>query len=109
LFVGELGDDVAHDQVYRLTYDGSVADVPGFGVMGGQSDKVEAYLGRHYQAGLDLASAIKLAVTSLGQDADPARTVEPSALEIATLSRSRPQPRKFKRLSSQDVLANLSL
>lgn len=108
LFVGELGDDPAHDQVYRLTYDGSVADVQGFGVMGGQSEKVEAYLGENYVAGLDLAGAIKLAVTALGQDTDPVRTVEAASLEVATLSRSRPQPRKFKRLSDADVLSALA-
>jgi proteasome alpha subunit len=107
IFVGELGEDAAHDQVYRLMYDGSVADVQGFGVMGGQSEQVEAYLGEHYTASLDLPSAIKLAVTALGQDTDPARTLEASALEIGTLSRSRPQPRKFKRLNDADVVAAL--
>ena len=107
IFVGELGDDAAHDQVYRLMYDGSVADVQRFGVMGGQSEQVETYLGEHYADGLDLAAAIRLAVTALGQDTDPARTVDASQLEIATLSRARPQPRKFKRLSDADVLAAL--
>jgi proteasome alpha subunit len=107
IFVGELGDDASDDQVYRLMYDGSVADVQGFGVMGGQSEQVEAYLGEHFTAGLDLSSAIKVAVTALGQDTDPARTVEASALEVAILSRSRPQPRKFKRLTDEDVAAAL--
>ncbi|KAA1376296.1 proteasome subunit alpha [Aeromicrobium fastidiosum] len=107
IFVGELGDDAAHDQVYRLMYDGSVADVQRFGVMGGQSEQVETYLGEHYTDGLDLSSAIRLAVTALGQDTDPARTVDASQLEIATLSRVRPQPRKFKRLSDADVVAAL--
>ena len=107
IFVGELGDDAAHDQVYRLMYDGSVADVQRFGVMGGQSEQVETYLGEHYTDGLDLAAAIRLAVTALGQDTDPARTVDASQLEIATLSRARPQPRKFKRLSDADVVAAL--
>jgi proteasome alpha subunit len=107
IFVGELGDDASNDQVYRLMYDGSVADVQGFGVMGGQSEQVETYLGEHYMPGLDLASAIRIAVTALGQDTDPARTVESSALEVATLSRSRPQPRKFKRLTDADVQAAL--
>nr|MCW2727574.1 prcA [Aeromicrobium sp.] len=107
IFVGELGEDAAHDQVYRLMYDGSVADVQGFGVMGGQSEQVEAYLGEHYTTGLDLAGAIKVAVTALGQDTDPVRTVEAAALEVATLSRSRPQPRKFKRLTGADVEAAL--
>lgn len=107
IFVGELGDDASADQVYRLMYDGSVADVQGFGVMGGQSEQVETYLGEHYTEGLDLGGAIALAVTALGQDTEPARTVETSALEVATLSRSRPQPRKFKRLGDADVAAAL--
>lgn len=107
IFVGELGEDAEHDQVYRLTYDGSVADVQGFGVMGGQNEKVEAYLGEHYTAGLDLESAITLAVTALGQDTEPTRTVSASSLEVATLSRRRPQPRKFKRLTDADVVSAL--
>ncbi|MCW2838785.1 MAG: prcA [Aeromicrobium sp.] len=89
-------------------YDGSVADVQGFGVMGGQSEQVETYLGEHYTPGLDLDAAIRLAVTALGQDTDPTRTVEASALEVAVLSRARPQPRKFKRLSEADVVAALN-
>ena len=107
IFVGELGADSAADQVYRLMYDGSVADVPGFGVMGGQSEKVEAYLGEHYAPGLDLSAAVTLAVTALGQDTEPARTVEASALEIGILTRARSQPRKFRRLTDADIAAAL--
>src|SRR4029453_5611447 len=33
LFVSEVADDPADDQIYRLTYDGSVADEHGFAVM----------------------------------------------------------------------------
>ncbi|MEJ7636094.1 proteasome subunit alpha [Aeromicrobium sp.] len=107
IFVGELGDDASQDQVYRLMYDGSVADVQGYGVMGGQSELVETYLGEHFTEGLQLSAAISIAVTALGQDITPARTVEASALEIAVLTRSRSQPRKFRRLSSADVAAAL--
>jgi proteasome alpha subunit len=108
IFVGELGADADHDQVYRLMYDGSVADVQGFGVMGGQSELVETYLGEHYTPGLPLSEAIGIAVTALGQDVNPARTVDPGALEIAVLTRTRTQPRKFRRLSEADVTGALS-
>jgi proteasome alpha subunit len=108
IFVGELGDDASQDQVYRLMYDGSVADIQGYGVMGGQSELVETYLGEHYTPGLALPEAIKVAVTALGQDTTPPRTVEASALEIAVLTRSRTQPRKFRRLGDADVGAALS-
>ena len=89
-------------------YDGSVADIQGFGVMGGQSELVETYLGQHYREGLPLPEAIRVAVTALGQDATPPRTVESSALEVAVLTRSRTQPRKFRRLGAADVTAALS-
>ncbi|MGI9084994.1 MAG: proteasome subunit alpha [Aeromicrobium sp.] len=103
LFVAEVGDDVSGDQIYRLTYDGSVADVQGYAVMGGQSEQVETHLGEHYSEGLDLTAAIRLAVTSLGQDATPTRTVPATDLEVATLDRTRPQPRKFKRLTDETI------
>ena len=103
LFVAEVGDDPSGDQIYRLTYDGSVADIQGYGVMGGQSEQVETHLGEHYSEGLDLTAAIRLAVESLGQDSTPARTVSAADLEVATLDRTRPQPRKFRRLTDETV------
>jgi proteasome alpha subunit len=107
LFVAEVGDDASGDQIYRLTYDGSVADVQGFAVMGGQTEQVETHLGEHYTEGLGLTAAIRLAVESLGQDATPARSVPAADLEVATLDRTRPQPRKFKRLTDETVSAAL--
>ena len=38
IFVAEVGDSAADDQIYRLTYDGQVADEHGFAVMGGAAD-----------------------------------------------------------------------
>ncbi len=103
IFVAEVGDDAAHDQVYRLTYDGSVADVRGHGVMGGQSEQVDAHLTEHYTAGLGLQEALRLAAAALGQDSTPARDIVAADLEVAVLDRTRSQPRKFKRLSDDAV------
>ena len=108
LFVAEVGDDVTGDQIYRLTYDGSVADIQGYAVMGGQAEQVQTHLGEHYTEGLDLHTAIRLAVESLGQDVTPARTVSSTDLEVATLDRTRPQPRKFRRLGDDVVTAALA-
>jgi proteasome alpha subunit len=107
IFVAEVGDTAEEDQIYRLTYDGSVADVQGFGVMGGQSEQVEEYLGAQFKPGMTLKKAIKVAVTALGHDVEPARTVEASALEVAVLTRTRSQPRKFRRISEADVVEAL--
>ncbi len=108
LFVAELGEDPADDQIYRLTYDGSVADVETCGVMGGSSDKTEPELTNAYTAGLDLASAIRIAATSLGADIEPKRTISAADLEVAVLDRNRTQPRKFRRISAADVAAALA-
>ncbi len=107
LFVAEVGDDPSGDQIYRLTYDGSVADVQNYAVMGGQSEQVEAHLGEHFAESMDLDAAIRLAVESLGQDSTPARTVTAADLEVATLDRTRPQPRKFRRLGEETILQAL--
>ena len=108
LFVGEVGDDPANDEIYRLTYDGSAADVTGFGVMGGQIEQVEAYLQENYQAGLSLEAAVRLAATALGRDVDPARQIESGFLEVGVLSRARSQPRKFRRLTDTEVAAAIA-
>ncbi|MBK5217509.1 MAG: proteasome subunit alpha [Propionibacteriales bacterium] len=107
LFVAEVGADTTGDQVYRLTYDGSVADVQNFGVMGGQAEQVEIYLKEHFSAGLDLNSAISLAAAALGNDNGKTRTIPSTDLEVAVLDRTRTLPRKFQRLSDDTVSAAL--
>ena len=51
IFVAEIGDAPADDQIYRLTYDGQVADEHGYAVMGGQADTVAEYLERALHRG----------------------------------------------------------
>jgi proteasome alpha subunit len=108
LFVAEVGETADADQIYRLTYDGSVADIQGVGVMGGQSENVEEYLTSRYTEGLDLYAAIKLAVEALGHDQDPTRTLEAKDLEVGVLDRTRTLARKFKRLTTDAVAQALA-
>ena len=58
IFVAEIGDTPRTDQIYRLTYDGQVADEHGYAVMGGAADTVAAYLKEHYTEGASLADAL---------------------------------------------------
>src|ERR687893_754103 len=55
LCVAEVGDDPEQDQLYRLTFDGSIVDEPDFVVMGGQADAVTGHLRDNYTAGMTLA------------------------------------------------------
>src|SRR5919206_683033 len=49
IFVGEVGDEAEDDQIYRLTYDGQVADVHRYAVMGGAVDTVAQFLQERYE------------------------------------------------------------
>ena len=98
IFVAEVADAPEDDQIYRLTYDGSVADEHGFAVMGGLVDRVSEHLASHYTEGLDLEAALRVAVEALGHDGPEPRTLTADKLEVAVLDRTRTQPRKFRRL-----------
>ena len=103
LFVAEVGDEAAADQIYRLTYDGQVADEHGYAVMGGAADVVAAYLAERYVEGATLAGALGLAVAALGHSANERgesedRVIPTKDLEVAILDRTRFQPRKFVRI-----------
>ncbi|MCL8025865.1 proteasome subunit alpha [Nocardioides bruguierae] len=99
IFVAEIGDTAADDQIYRLTYDGQVADEHGYAVMGGASDVVGGYLQERYSAGSSLEDALRLAVSALGHSESEDRSISATSLEVAVLDRTRLQPRKFSRLS----------
>jgi proteasome alpha subunit len=104
LFVAEVNeDDPKDDQIYRLTYDGSVADEQGFAVMGGDAEKASAYLRERYQPGVSLEEALRLAVAALGQQSEPPRELSADQLEVAVLDRTRAQQRKFKRIREEQL------
>jgi proteasome alpha subunit len=98
LFVAEIGDHAADDQLYRLTYDGQVADEHGYAVMGGAADVVAGYLKERYVEGAPLADALRLAVEALGHTDAEDRVIPTEDLEVAVLDRTRAQPRKFARV-----------
>src|SRR3954452_18312301 len=87
LFVAEVGETPEQDQIYRLTYDGQVADQQGYAVMGGDAETPAAHLAEHYQPGLDLASAVALAVAALWHGTKGDREIPVSDLEVAVLDR----------------------
>jgi proteasome alpha subunit len=102
--VGATADD---DELYRITYDGSITDEPQFVVMGGTTDPISAKLKDTYRAGLDLSAALTIAVEGLeagpapgasGNGAAAARVLGVSALEVAVLDRARPR-RTFRRIT----------
>lgn len=110
--VADLGDEPRRDELYRLTFDGSVFDEPDFVVMGGQADAVSAALRSGFEARLPLAEALALGASALatgaaagngaatrsGTATAPAQPLPPQKLEVAVLDRARPK-RTFRRIS----------
>ncbi|MFC6152474.1 proteasome subunit alpha [Nocardioides yefusunii] len=98
LFVAEVGDSAADDQIYRLTYDGQVADEHRYAVMGGAAEVVAEHLQEHWRPDMDLEAAVRVAVAALGHSDQGDRTIGVADLEVAVLNRRRHRPRKFDRL-----------
>jgi len=108
LCVAEVGATAEGDQLYRITYDGSITDEPQFVVMGGTTEPISAKLKDTYQPGLSLDAALAIAVEGLEAAATPggnaanggtaSRMLGVSALEVAVLDRARPR-RTFRRIA----------
>ncbi|KRF24952.1 proteasome subunit alpha [Phycicoccus sp. Soil803] len=112
IVVAEVGFTADEDQIYRLTYDGSVADELGFVAMGGAAETIETGLKDRWSPGLSLGDALSLAVGLLGQDpaapaGSPPRTLTAAQLEVAVLDRERPR-RTFRRIGGGLLDALLS-
>ncbi|MFZ8926465.1 MAG: proteasome subunit alpha [Candidatus Nanopelagicales bacterium] len=103
LVVAEVGVTAAQDEIYRLTFDGSVADEHGFLAMGGQAEGIAQALSDQWQADMPLAQALSAAVSSLASVAEA--PPGPDQLEVAVLDRTRPR-RTFKRIGA-DRLAEM--
>lgn len=98
IVVAEVGKSVDTDQIYRIIFDGSVAEEHGFVVMGGQAERVAAVLKERYDPAMSLTDAMRLAIESLAGEGD--QSAEPPAgsqLEVALLERERPH-RAFRRI-----------
>ena len=99
IVVAEVGDGPDADQIYRITFDGSVADEHGYVAMGGQADQVATVLKEHYSDRMSLAEALATAITALSGPANGERPdIIASQLEVAVLDRDRAH-RKFRWLT----------
>lgn len=104
LIVAEVGSAPEEDQIYRLPHDGSIVDEHGSVAVGGNADQISSYLDQRHRDGMTLAEALKLAVESLSRDTNGGeRTLTAEQLEVATLDRTRPQQRKFKRILGRQL------
>ena len=117
IVVAEVGKTQDDDEIYRITFDGSVSDEPGFVAFGGQADQVSAALKEAFSDNMSLPQALAAALAALtapapaapagsGSSASAAVStagngtpteLTASQLEVAILDRARAH-RTFRRL-----------
>jgi proteasome alpha subunit len=99
--VAEVRGSVAEDELYRITYDGSISDEHGYVAMGGQSEAISNVVKQGYHDDIPLGEALALAVKALGSvggDGGAARQFTGKQLEVAVLDRGR-LGRVFRRVT----------
>jgi len=103
ILVVEVGDEPGGNELYRISFDGSITDEHGLAAIGGEAEEVKNRLKQDYAEGMDLRAALSLATRAI--NGATGREVGPNALEVAMLERGR-EGRRFARLGHAQ-LANL--
>jgi proteasome alpha subunit len=108
--VAEVGVPPKDDELYKITYDGSVQHEPsGLLAMGGQAEAIVENIRSDHRTDEPLATALRLAVrglSSVGGEAGSSRTVPANQLEVALLDRGR-TGRTFRRITGAALTALL--
>lgn len=95
-------------ELYRITYDGSIADEPHFVVMGGTTEPITTALKESYAENADLHDALGIALEALragSANGGDEPTLDVASLEVAILDANRPR-RAFRRIG-RTTLENL--
>jgi proteasome alpha subunit len=112
IVVAEVGATAELDQIYRITFDGTVTDEHHYLVMGGQADQVATVLKDSYTENMTLAGAMSVAIAALANQGNgPGNGDRPeitaAQLEVAILDRTRSH-RLFRRLTGARLEALLA-
>jgi proteasome alpha subunit len=107
LLVGEVDGDESGSSIYHVLFDGSVSDEQGYVAMGGHAEDLSEALKDRYEAGWDLATAVRTAITILATVPET-RSVPPEQIEAGVLDRTRSHRRKFRRLTPAEIEAALA-
>lgn len=106
ILVVQVGVNAQPNEIYRISFDGSIIDEKNFSVIGGKSDAVQAVLKEKSSTQPpSLAAALALCVSALEQTAN--LKLSPEGLEVAVLDRNR-VGRKFRRVPVTDIRRLLS-
>lgn len=106
ILVVQVGHNGHTNEIYRISFDGSIIDEKSFAVIGGKSDAVQTVLkDKAATQPPNLKTALNLCVMALEQTSNQKLPVE--GLEVAALDRTR-DGRKFRRFSPAEIKQLLS-
>ena len=107
LCIAEVGATPDKDQLWRLTFEGSIVDEPSYLVMGGQTEPVSAKMKETYEEGMSLEAAVRFAAEALSAGSQSNNGDSGvGKLEVAVLDRARPN-RAFRRIEGAALAALL--
>jgi proteasome alpha subunit len=105
ILVVEVGEAEKPNEMYRISYDGSIIDERGIAVIGGKSESLSVFLkARWNESNISLRDALKLSVEAL--DTVTTQKLGPEGLEVAVLDRTR-TGRTFRRIASPELRSHL--
>jgi proteasome alpha subunit len=107
LLVAEIGNDMENDEIYRLTFDGSVVDEKNFVAIGGDSEKINELLKSSWKDNIQSQEAIKLSLKILNEASTSDKKITNESIEVAILERKK-IGRKFVRLNQSELSQILS-
>src|SRR4249920_3778805 len=100
ILVVQVGGDGQPNEIYRISFDGSIIDERGYAVIGGKSETLQTYLKDRWSSQLPtLSVALSMCVSALEQVGN--QKFQAEGLEVAVLDRRR-DGRKFHRLSAAE-------
>jgi proteasome alpha subunit len=106
ILVVQVGERGHPNEMYRISFDGSIFDERGYAVIGGRAEALQLYLKERYKNGaLPLKAALTLCIGALENVTN--QRLAPEGLEVAALDRTR-VGRKFRRIpvaESHQILA----
>jgi len=100
ILVVQVGGNGHSNEIYRISFDGSIFDERGYAVIGGRAEAVQIVLKERYKEGASLKDALSLCIQALEQVTNQKLPLE--GLEVAMLARDR-TGRKFRRIPASEA------
>lgn len=105
ILVVEVGEGEKPNEIYRISFDGSIIDERGVAVIGGKAEALMTFLKTRWTTpAITVREALRVSLEAL--DTVTNQKLGPEGLEVAVLDRTR-SGRAFRRIGSSEVKALL--